>query len=163
MSPFCHFTFSSSRAATTPAPVRDPVTLVIVRNMSGMRSSPMSSVSPASGNPVAVNAGARLTILADGTLATVSEARNTAAPAWTISGTPRTTPYRRAADRNAPPRDKGPPHPVMLSPRGGAEPAPGPEIFRICSAAARHLGSGAGAGVVGKGHAIQRPPALWER
>src|SRR5438876_1065972 len=83
---------SPSRAATTAAPVRWPVTLVMVRNMSGTRSSPMSSDSPASGSPVAAKAGVRLTMLPEGTLATVSDARNTAAPAWNISGNPRATP-----------------------------------------------------------------------
>src|SRR2546425_914534 len=140
MSPLCHFTFSPSSAATTVAPVSDPVTLVIVRNISGTRSSPMSSVSPASGSPVAVNAGARLTILADGTLATVSEARNTAAPAWIISGTPRTTPYRRAANRNPTARNRALPHRVKLAPRGSAEVAQGREGLRARPAAAPHVG-----------------------
>src|SRR5207253_3204407 len=70
-----------STVATTTAPVRWPTTLVVVRNMSGMRSKPRSSESPASGSPVAANAGTRLTMLAEGTLATVSDVRNTAAPA----------------------------------------------------------------------------------
>src|SRR5438132_586103 len=91
----------AASAATAAAPDRLPMTFVMVRNMSGMRSSPMRSVSPASGSPVALNAGARLTMLADGTLATVSEARNTAAPAWNSSPTPSGTPYRCAANKIA--------------------------------------------------------------
>src|SRR5207244_13516477 len=58
-----HSSFSPSTAATTAAAVRCPVTFVIVRNMSGMRSSPMSSVSPESGSAVDAKAGVRLTML----------------------------------------------------------------------------------------------------
>src|SRR5713226_6810372 len=56
-----HSDASSPTAATTVAAVSVPKTLVIVRNMSGMRSNPSSSCRPASGSPVAVNAGTRLT------------------------------------------------------------------------------------------------------
>src|SRR4029077_10471648 len=61
-----HSGASCSTAATTVAAVSVPNTLVIVRNMSGMRSRPSSSCSPVSGSPVAVNAGTRLTMLAEG-------------------------------------------------------------------------------------------------
>src|SRR6266852_6372094 len=87
-----HARRSASSAATTVAAVMVPTTLVMVRNMSGTRSSPSSSVRPASGNPAVANAGARLTMLADGTLATVSEVRNTAAPAWNVSPSPSAPP-----------------------------------------------------------------------
>src|SRR5207237_8322080 len=40
---------SPSRAVTTAAPVRSPVTLVMVRNMSGNRYTPLRSERPASG------------------------------------------------------------------------------------------------------------------
>jgi hypothetical protein len=68
------------------------VTFVIVRNMSGIRSMPMRMLSPEIGRPVVTKAGRRLTTLAAGTLATVSDARNTAAPAWKISPNPSGTP-----------------------------------------------------------------------
>src|SRR6266542_6163963 len=87
-----HLSFSPSTPATAAAPVRCPATFVMVRNMSGTRSSPMSRVIPESGSPVDANAGMRLTTLADGTAATVRDARNTAAPAWSISGTPNSMP-----------------------------------------------------------------------
>src|SRR5207302_8623597 len=96
-----HSGASSSTAATTVAAVSVPKTLVMVRNMSGMRSRPSSSCSPVRGSPVAVNAGTRLTMLAEGTLATVSEARNTATPAWSVPPRQSGSPERRARNSTA--------------------------------------------------------------
>src|SRR5213076_1942717 len=131
---------SLSKAATTVAPASDPATLVIVRNMSGMRSRPMSSVSPASGSPVALNAGARLTMLPDGTAATVSEARNTAAPAWTSSAAPSGTPYRWAANTIATVWNNALPERLMLAPSGSTKLVTVREILSSSSAAASIVG-----------------------
>src|SRR5438034_2010439 len=131
---------SLSCVATTAAPARLPMTLVIVPNMSGMRSSPMSSVSPASGSPVALNADARLTMLADGTLATVSEARNTAAPAWNNSPVPSGTPYRWAANTIATAWNNALPERLMLAPSGSTKLVTVREILSSSSAAASIVG-----------------------
>src|SRR5207247_9597434 len=88
----CPVSVLDSTASTTVAAVSVPNTLVMVRNMSGMRSSPRSSTRPVIGGRVAVEVGTRLTMLAEGTLATVSEARNTAAPAWNMPPSPSGTP-----------------------------------------------------------------------
>src|SRR5437762_4951653 len=90
-----------STAATTTAPPTWPVTFVIVRNMSGMRSRPIRMLRPEIGSPVVANAGSRLMTLAAGTLATVRDARNTAAPAWSSCPAPNGMPYSRAMKSTA--------------------------------------------------------------
>src|SRR6185437_1146316 len=143
-----HSSFPSSTAATTVAAVSVPKTLVMVRNMSGMRSNPSSSCRPVSGSPVAVNAGTRLTMLAEGTLATVSEARNTAAPAWNVPPRPSGTPYSRAMNSTATAWNSALPARPMLPPRGSTKLATVREILRSLSAAASMTGSAASEEVV---------------
>src|SRR5207237_10621274 len=123
-------------------------TLVMVRNMSGTRSSPSSSCRPASGSPGGVNAGTRLTMLADGTLATVSEARNTAAPAANVLPTPSDTPYSRATNSTATAWNRALPPRPMLAPKGSTKLATGREILRSLSAASSMTGSVASEDVV---------------
>src|SRR5260370_21108964 len=135
-----HARRSPSIAATTVAAVIVPTTLVMVRNISGTRSSPSSSVRPASGNPAVANAGARLTMLADGTLATVSEVRNTAAPAWTGSPTPSAPPYRRATNSTATAWNRALPARPMLAPSGNTKRATESGMPRSVSAAASITG-----------------------
>ncbi len=55
-----------------------PRTLTQVRIMSGIRSMPSIKASPATGTPIASRAGAMVTMLDDGTGATVSDTRNVA-------------------------------------------------------------------------------------
>src|SRR6266516_23578 len=147
-----HSSFSPSRAAVTTAPVRVPMTLVMVRNMSGTRSRPRSSVSPASGSPVLANAGARLTMLADGTLATVSDARNTAAPAWNRSPSPSAAPppYSRATNTRATAWNSALPARPMLAPSGSTKLATVREMRRSFSAASSITGRLASEEVVEK-------------
>src|SRR6266513_6151764 len=143
-----HSSLSPSTAPTTVAAVSVPNTLVMVRNMSGTRSSPSSSCRPASGSPVAVNAGTRLTMLADGTLATVSEARNTAAPAANVLPTPSDTPYSRVTNTTATAWNRALPPRPMLAPKGSTKLATGREILRSLSAASSMTGSVASEDVV---------------
>ena len=73
------------------------------------------------GRPVAVKAGSRLTTLAVGTLATVSEARKTAAPAWNASPNPRGTPYSWATNSTARAWNSALPPRLILAPSGRAK------------------------------------------
>ncbi len=64
--------------STTTDVVMCPVTFAAVRSMSGMRSMPNNIPTPANGTPATSSAGARVTKLALGTPATVSDTRNVA-------------------------------------------------------------------------------------
>src|SRR3989454_4003742 len=143
-----HASVSPSAVATTAAPVRCPVTLASVRNMSGTRSRPIKRPNPASGKPVAAKAGARLTTLPAGTAATVSAARTPAAPACTSCGSPNGRPYSCATNNSATAWNSALPGRLMLAPSGSTKLDTVREILRSPSAAPSIVGSVASEDVV---------------
>ena len=70
----------------------------------------------------------------------MSEARNTAAPAWTSSAAPSGTPYSRAANTIATAWNNALPDRLMLAPSGSTKLVTVREILSSCSAAASIVG-----------------------